>query len=255
MGLTLSGGPGKGLGRSQRRCPRCRCSWSWGTWSPGQFSLVGGGKEKLLRNKEGGGEACEQRTDTSTPKTHPHARGTTAPTAPQMLLPPQKNKTGEMKKVPAPWGTEIRGGEAQLWGDTPLGCLHRRGEIQVPPLWIRWERPGKETGGGAAELQPEPRAAGRAGRLPAAGQATASVSPALPVSSWGALGEGGRYMVGGGAPPGGKIGHPSGVLLQDPPPKISVLPHHVPLPDPAFLPSPPMRGTVMAVTPSVGMVV
>lgn len=90
--LTLSGGPGKGLGRSQRRCPHCRCSWSWGTWSPGQFSLVGGGKEKLLRNKEGGGEAGEQRTETLPPKKP-------TPTPERQPLPQRPNCCSLPKKI------------------------------------------------------------------------------------------------------------------------------------------------------------
>lgn len=123
--LTLSGGPGKGLGRSRKHCPRCRCSCPWGTWSPGQFSLVGGGKEKLLRNKEGGGEACEQRTETHPQKPHPYSQ------CPKCCsTPPPKIKLGRWRS-PLHHGAHRSGGTT--WGGTPFGCLLLLGGGEIQP--------------------------------------------------------------------------------------------------------------------------
>lgn len=86
---------------------------------------------------------------------------------PQMLLHPSpQNQAGEMEKPPAPWGAQKWGndlGRHPFWLPAPAW---RRGDPALPPRII-WEAvnvlgKGMEgvTGWGAADLKPEPLAAG-----------------------------------------------------------------------------------------------
>lgn len=123
--LTLSAGPGKALGRSRRRCPRCRCSCPWGTRSQGPFSLEGSGKGKLWGTK-GEGVSTEQRR----PPKHPaHVRGSAFP-----LLLQRSERCMSFQRIQSSWadGEPPKGGNNL--GGTAFGCLllPRAEQMQAP---------------------------------------------------------------------------------------------------------------------------
>lgn len=200
--LTLSAGPGRALGRSRRRCPRCRCSCPWGTRSLGPSSREGSGKGKLRGTKRQGVNTQQRH-----PQKHPPHIGGSA----FLLLPRCPEHCPFLQRTKSNWAHgEPPKGRNNLGAPLLAACScpeQGRSRLPTPDKVGSWECPGKgDCGGhkGAAELKPELLAAGSQwegqGRLPTAGwvedrQCHALCVPALPMSPGGhRLGAGGFCM-------------------------------------------------------------
>lgn len=256
----------KGAGPLSEALSSLSLFMSIGYMVPGS-SFTGGGRERKAIEKQGGrGEACEQRTDTPhtppkktpipVPKGQPSPCSPSAPNA-ALSQPEQKKHSVQLGRwsspLPAPWGAEVW--EGTIWGvpvsaacscpeegrsrPPQAGNVLGKGTVgQLSRNQSCWQRAGSGKGRQAAS-----RRTGRQRHAP-----RVPCPPRVPL----------------GAPAGGPgralcSAEPlQGVPLCEagpPSPKAPALLTPAPLPEPAFLPSPPIRGTVMAVTPSVGMVV